>query len=83
MVGRYYSTIVLRRRKIGIDRLDRSAWRIERLEQKVDSHLLLNAYGSEWTELEPLLNYMYYYLKEPISRITHNVKTTGKLLWRN
>ena len=61
MMGRDYSTIVLRRRQIWNDRLDRSAWRIERLEQKVDSHLLHNAFGSKWTKLEPLLIYMYLY----------------------
>ena len=39
--------------------MDRSNWRVEKLEKKVDTHLLIPGFGKNWNRLMPLLNYMY------------------------
>ena len=47
-------------RNTGLDRIDRSSWKVTSLQGKLDAHILENIYElKQWTRMIPLLERMY------------------------
>ena len=51
--------ILHKKRNIPMDRVDRSNWKVQQLDRKVDAHLLHPGFGVNWNKLEPLLDFLY------------------------